>query len=101
GGVRRFDDLEEFHAAARNIQAAFEAGDFPEVIRLIDRNFGQSRSREDAGAPSTGSNYSLKSLFKDEQRRILDQIMASTHDDLENRFRLITERYTPLMKFLA
>jgi hypothetical protein len=39
-------------------------------------------------------------LFKDEQRRILKEILASTHEDLEQRFRLITERYTPLMKFL-
>jgi hypothetical protein len=39
-------------------------------------------------------------LFKDEQRRILNEILTSTHEDLEQRFRLITERYTPLMKFL-
>ena len=42
----------------------------------------------------------MKSLFKDEQRRILKDILASTREDLEGRFRLITERYTPLMKFL-
>jgi hypothetical protein len=30
----------------------------------------------------------------------LKEILSSTHDDLEQRFRLITERYTPLMKFL-
>jgi hypothetical protein len=39
-------------------------------------------------------------LFKDEQRRILSEILASTREDLESRFRLITERYTPLMNFL-
>jgi hypothetical protein len=53
----------------------------------MDRHFGHSA-------------YSLSSLFKDEQRRILDDILASTREDLENRFRLITERYEPLMKFL-
>jgi hypothetical protein len=42
----------------------------------------------------------LKSLHKDEQRRILDEIVASAREDLETRFRLITERYAPLMKFL-
>src|SRR5262249_17405885 len=43
---------------------------------------------------------SLKSLFKDEQRRILNEILSSTREDLEGRFRLITERYAPLMNFL-
>ena len=39
-------------------------------------------------------------MFKDEQRRILSEILASAREDLESRFRLITERYAPLMKFL-
>ena len=32
-------------------------GDFPEVLRLMDRRFGDS-------------NYSLRSLFHDEQRNL-------------------------------
>jgi hypothetical protein len=87
GAVRRFSSLEGYQAMAREVKTAFEAADYPETIRLLDRHFG--------GAPC-----SLKSLFKDEQRRILREILASTHEDLENRFRLITERYTPLMNFL-
>lgn len=88
GGVRRYGTAEEFEAAAAAIRDGFERGDFPETIRRIDRHFGPS-------------GYSLKSLFKDERRRILNQILASTREDLENRFRLITERYTPLMRFLT
>jgi hypothetical protein len=45
-------------------------------------------------------SFSLRSLFKDEQRRILNEILSSTRQDLENRNRLIAERYTPLMRFL-
>src|SRR5205807_15508 len=33
-------------------------------------------------------------------RRILNLILSNTREDLESRYRLITERYTPLMKFL-
>jgi alpha-amylase/alpha-mannosidase (GH57 family) len=88
GAVQRFSDVEAFRAAAAEVQRSFDTGDFPETIRLIDRHFGQS-------------SYSLKSLFKDEQRRIVEQILAATRDDLENRFRLIADRYTPLMKFLS
>jgi alpha-amylase/alpha-mannosidase (GH57 family) len=87
GAVKQFDNVEEFQAAAKELIATFERGDFPETIRLIDRLFGPS-------------SYSLKSLFKDEQRRILEEVMTTTREDLEHRFRLITERYTPLMKFL-
>jgi alpha-amylase/alpha-mannosidase (GH57 family) len=87
GGIRQFDTPEQFEAMFQEVKAAYEAADFPQAIRLIDRHFGDA-------------SYSLKSLFKDELRRILQEIMSSTRDDLQSRFRLITERYTPLMKFL-
>jgi len=87
GGIRKFESQEAYDAMFREIKAAFDAADYPETIRLIDRHFG-------------GTPCSLKSLFKDEQRRILSEILASTGEDLESRFRLITERYTPLMNFL-
>ncbi|HZR19962.1 MAG TPA: DUF3536 domain-containing protein [Verrucomicrobiae bacterium] len=87
GAVRRFESKEEYDAVFQEIKKAFDAADYPEAIRLIDRHFG-------------GTPCSLKSLFKDEQRRILSEILATTHEDLESRFRLIAERYTPLLKFL-
>jgi len=87
GGIRQFESQEAYDVMFREIKTAFDAADYPETIRLIDRHFG-------------GTPCSLKSLFKDEQRRILSEILASTREDLESRFRLITERYTPLMNFL-
>jgi alpha-amylase/alpha-mannosidase (GH57 family) len=87
GGVRKFESPEAHEAAAKEIVGIYQTADFPQVIRLIDQHFG---------SPS----YSLKSLFKDEQRRILDEIVATAREDLDSRFRLITERYAPLMKFL-
>ena len=87
GAVGRFESQEAYENMFREIKAAFDAADYPETIRLLDRHFG-------------GSTCSLRSLFKDEQRRILSEILASTHEDLESRFRLISERYTPLMNFL-
>ena len=86
GGVGQFE-APAYESMTREIKEAFTNADYPQVIRLIDTHFGPT-------------HYSLKSLFKDEQRRILGDILASTRDDLESRFRLITERYTPLMKFL-
>ena len=71
----------------REISEAFNRADFPEVIRSMDRHFGES-------------HYSLKSLFRDQQRKILDRILASTRQDLEGHYRQITDQYTPLMRFL-
>jgi alpha-amylase/alpha-mannosidase (GH57 family) len=87
GGVRKFASAEAEAAAAKELSDIYQTADFPQMIRLLDQHFG---------SPS----YTLKSLFKDEQRRILDEVVASAREDLENRFRLITERYAPLMKFL-
>ena len=87
GGVAKFSSGEQYETMLREVKAAYDAADFPETIRVLDRHFGHAA-------------YSLKSLFKDDQRRILNEILASTREDLENRFRLITERYEPLAKFM-
>jgi hypothetical protein len=44
--------------------------------------------------------YSLRSLFRDEQRRILDRILASTVGEVEGELRIIYEQHAPLMRFL-
>ena len=87
GGVRYFRGEEAYQTLLGEISEAFQRADFPQVIRLMDRHFGES-------------HYSLKSLFRDEQRKILQQILASTGQDLESRYRQITDQYTPLMRFL-
>ncbi len=69
-------------------RAAFERGDFPEIVRLMDRQFGQTQ-------------YSIKSLFHDEQRKLLDQIMAATREEINSTYKLITDRHAPLLRVLA
>jgi alpha-amylase/alpha-mannosidase (GH57 family) len=88
GGVRLDMDPAEFQKLQAEIGEIFSKGELPEVIRAMDRYFGQS-------------SYSLKSLFRDQQRKILNQILDTTIADLESRFRMITDRYTPLMRYLA
>jgi alpha-amylase/alpha-mannosidase (GH57 family) len=87
-GVRYYLGPERYAEMVQEIREAFDRADFPQVIRLMDRCFGES-------------NYSLKNLFRDEQRQVLDQILASTRDDIHSTYRLITDRYTPLLRFLA
>jgi hypothetical protein len=82
------DDPEAFKSFAQEAHIAFERADFPELIRLIDRHFGEP-------------HYSLKNLFRDEQRKVLNQILAATRDEIHNTYRLLTDRYAPLTRFLA
>jgi hypothetical protein len=88
GGVREFRGAREFEALVKEAVAAFDRADLPEVIRIMDRHFGPS-------------SYSLKSLFRDEQRRILGLILDATLDEADAMYRRLYEHYAPLMRFLG
>ncbi|MEA2559165.1 MAG: hypothetical protein QOH06_669 [Acidobacteriota bacterium] len=81
-GVREHRDDETYEAGK-----AFEHGDIAQAIRLLDRDFG-------------GLSYSLRSLFRDEQRRVLDLILASTLNEVEDELREVFHQHAPLMRFL-
>ncbi|HSG39539.1 MAG TPA: DUF3536 domain-containing protein [Thermoanaerobaculia bacterium] len=86
-GVAPWEDEEAYKLFLGEAGRAFEDGDLPQVIRLLDRFFGD--------VP-----YSLKSLFRDEQRRVLDRILASTLDEVEDEYRDVYRHHAPLMRFL-
>jgi hypothetical protein len=86
-GVLPFEDPEGYKRLIAEAGGAFEQGDLPRVVRMLDRFFGD--------VP-----YSLKSLFRDEQRRVLDRILASTLEEVEDEFRDIFQHHAPLMRFL-
>jgi alpha-amylase/alpha-mannosidase (GH57 family) len=88
GGVApALRDEEAYALMKKEIKSAVMKGSIPEIISLIDRHF---RTHD----------YSLKHLFKDDQRRILEQIVANTMKDTEAFFQQIYERYDPLMEIL-
>ncbi len=87
GVIPLTEELEEYHILVLEAGAAFEHGDLPRVVRLLDRYFG-------------GMPYSLRSLFRDEQRRVLDRILASTLAEVEDELRHVYEAHAPLMRFL-
>lgn len=70
-----------------DILSAFNRSDMPEIVRYFDRIFGNA-------------TYSMRSIFKDGQRRILAQIMTETLDDIERQYREIYEDHAPTMRFL-
>jgi alpha-amylase/alpha-mannosidase (GH57 family) len=87
-GVRKYAGEDPYTATVLELQRAFSRADIPAVIRVLDRNFG-------------GAIYSLKSLFRDEQRRIMDHILESTLREAEASLRAIYEHHAPLMRFLS
>ncbi len=61
---------------------------FPEVIRQLDHYFGRS-------------DYSLTSLFTDEQRRIVQLILNPTLKDIERSLTTIYEEHANLLHYLS
>jgi hypothetical protein len=87
-GVRAFAGDEAYRGTVQELRQAFSRADIPAVIRALDQHFG-------------GPTYSLKSLFRDEQRRIMDHILESTLREAEGSLRGIYEHHAPLMRFLT
>ena len=81
-------DAEEFDKFAAEASEHVHRADFPEVIRLLDRFYGHV-------------DYSLTSLFRDEQRRIVHIILNSTLWDIENSLTTIYEDHASLLHFLS
>jgi alpha-amylase/alpha-mannosidase (GH57 family) len=78
-------EFDEFaKQAAEHVQRAY----FPEVIRLLDRYYGHV-------------DYSLTSLFSDEQRRIVRLILTSTLWDIESSLTTIYEDHASLLHYLS
>ncbi|MGD0942005.1 MAG: DUF3536 domain-containing protein [Terracidiphilus sp.] len=82
------EDAPTFDAFAGEAAAHVQRADFPEVIRLLDRYYGHM-------------DYSLTSLFSDEQRRIVQLILTSTLSDIENSLTHIYEDHASLLHFLT
>ena len=85
-GIKDFSAEEDFTRMQDEIKEAFEKGDIPEVIRLMDKHF-------------SSNIYSLWHLFRDEQRKVLHQILQSTYEDIETSYRQIYENNYTSMNF--
>jgi alpha-amylase/alpha-mannosidase (GH57 family) len=72
---------------AQEIVDAFTGSDLPRVLRLIDRHFGSD-------------SYSLTSLFRDEQRKVLAPMVESVLEGVETLNRQVYEHATPIMRLL-
>ena len=96
-GVRPAEDAASRAAMRKDLTTAFGQADLTQMLRALESHF--SRWSESRG---TGrASYSLRSLFKDEQKRILDVVLAATLDNVERAYAAIHEQHAPLMRYLA
>ncbi|SIT74255.1 DUF3536 domain-containing protein [Pontibacter indicus] len=84
GGVRKYVSADAFAALHHELSTAFEKGKITEVIMLLDKHF-------------ESHNYSFWHLFRDDQKKILDQVMGQTLRALEHDFQQVYDNNYPLM----
>jgi len=84
GGARPFTDDHVFSQMESEIKEAFQKGDIPQVVRLMDKHFGDH-------------NYTLWHLLKDKKRQILNQVLESTLIEAEESLRQIFEKHYSIM----
>jgi len=88
GGVRECAAPEADVALFRQLREALASGAVPDVVELLERAFGDRV-------------FTLKTLLRDEQRRILEQILAPAAEEAEAAFRRVYEERIVLIRFLA
>lgn len=87
-GVRKYQGEEAYQTMLQELTQTFSSADFPEVIRLLDKNFGIS-------------TYSIKNLFLDERRKVLGNILESALSEIEAAYYQVYEHHYPPMRFLS
>ncbi|HMF75099.1 MAG TPA: DUF3536 domain-containing protein, partial [Bryobacteraceae bacterium] len=88
GGVEKSNGPASYEEMLSAISGSFERVDIPEVVRLLDKRFGEK-------------TYSLRSLFRDEQRRIVRTILSATVAEAETAYLQLYEHHAALMRFIT
>ncbi len=85
GGVREFGNQETYLQMEEEIKSAFEKSNVFEVVMLMDKHFGSH-------------NYSFWHLFKDDQKKVLNQVLQHNTEDIERQFTGVYENNYSLMQ---
>ena len=88
GGVRRFQEGEDYRALDQEFEKAVVSGDLAELVRLTEKHFG-------AGL------YTLRLLFRDEQRKILNLILEEAINEARVLYRNFHDEHAHLIRFVT
>ncbi|MCF8010414.1 MAG: DUF3536 domain-containing protein [Clostridiales bacterium] len=86
-GVRIYKNEFEYQELLKKIKAAAENKNLSQINHILNTYF-------------EGVSYSLKELFKDEQRKITNLMINSSLEEVEDELREIYHHYLPLIRFL-
>jgi len=87
GGVANFTTDDAYRELTKSVRDAFGRSDVPETIHLIDSGFG-------------GQTYSLRNLFRDQQRKVLNEILKPAVRATESAYRQLYDNQAPLLRFM-
>ncbi len=86
-GVRAFRDDASYEALIAAATEAFDRADFADVIRVMDAEF-------------EGAQYSIASLFRDEQQAVIRRILETPLAQIDAAYAQIYEQHAALARFL-
>jgi alpha-amylase/alpha-mannosidase (GH57 family) len=84
-GIRPLQDSSE--QDEKKLMEAFDQADTAELIRLLDQTYGKAI-------------FSLRQLFRDEQRKITNLILTDSLNNAAAVYRTVFESQAPLIRFL-
>ncbi len=86
-GVRPHGGDDTFNAVKSRAVESFDRADFAGILRLIDQEFG-------------GARYSIASLFRDEQHRIVREMLRPSLAQIDASYQQIYDQHAPMARFL-
>jgi hypothetical protein len=86
-GIAAPADEGSFDTWVGNLSEHFVSADFVSTFAELERDFGPYL-------------YTLRDLFRDEQRKILDIVLDATLEDAETSYRQLYDYHAPLLRFL-
>ncbi len=88
GGVRQFDGDGRFEEVCADLTESFGRVNFPEIVRRLDEHF-------------SGMPFSLTTLFREEQRKIVEMILESSLESVKVAYRQQYKQQSLLAAFLG
>ena len=86
-GVKHFDPLEDYDNIKKTLADCFAHADTTGALRVLGEAF-------------SSNTFSLRNLFRDEQRKIVDIILNDSLASAAAAYRAIYENHAPLIRFL-
>jgi hypothetical protein len=88
GGVSRFEKMEDYDQFKSTLMDSFSKADTTQVLQTLTEKFANN-------------TFSLRTLFRDEQRKIVDVILKESLATAAAAYRNIYENQAPLIRFLT